>query len=79
MVLRKERSLPDVNPALVIDILLSALFGMLLWELRKHIADDAEAHKLLRDDAEKRAKDGDHNLEKRVERIEKYLDGRLPK
>jgi hypothetical protein len=69
--------LPELSPSLIIDILLSAIAGMLLFDLRKHIDDDNEAHKQLREDSEKRANNGDAYLDKRLTRIENYLNGKL--
>jgi hypothetical protein len=67
----------DISPSLIIDILLSTIAGMMLFDLRKHISDDTEAHKQIREDMEKRANDADSHLDKRITRIENYLNGKL--
>jgi hypothetical protein len=69
--------LPEITPSLLIDFLITSLFALLYWEIKRHIADDAEAHKQLKKDAEKYSNDEDSHLEKRIERIEKYLNGKL--
>jgi hypothetical protein len=63
--------------AWLVDVLLAGLFGLLLYTIKSHINDDSQAHlriaRELKDHAD--MKDGD--LEKRIARIENYLNGKL--
>ena len=61
----------------LVDVLLTALGGLLMFELREHKKDDSDAHVRIRTELKAHSDVMDSVLEKRIERIEKYLDDKL--
>ena len=67
----------DASYAWLVDLLLAALFGLLLYTIKSHINDDTQAHLRIRSELKDHADLACQNLEKRVARIESYLNGKL--
>jgi hypothetical protein len=61
----------------LVDLLLTILFGLLAYTIKSHIADDQAAHQRIRNELKEHADTRDEDLEKRVSRIENYLNGKL--
>ena len=67
----------DIPYGWLVDLLLTLVFGLLLYTIKSHITDDAEAHQRIRQELKEHTEQNDQHLDKRITRIENYLNGKL--